>query len=138
MPPDKALGADGFNGQFLKSCWNVIKEDIYKLCFDFFDGKLNLESVNMDMARGQDLAFKGSAKLSGACGRLMCCLSYEADLYKDLKKKLPEIGSFVKIKDTNQEGKGKVIDQNVLKQEVVVELESGAEVIASIKNLKRI
>jgi hypothetical protein len=47
MPLDKAPGPDGFNGQFLKSCWHIIKEDIYQLSFDFYDGNLNLESINM-------------------------------------------------------------------------------------------
>jgi hypothetical protein len=47
MPLDKAPGPDGFNGQFLKSCWHIIKEHIYKLCFDFYEGNLNLESINM-------------------------------------------------------------------------------------------
>jgi hypothetical protein len=43
---DKASGPDGFNGLFLKKCWPVIKEDFYKLCQDFFDGSVNLESIN--------------------------------------------------------------------------------------------
>jgi hypothetical protein len=47
MPLDKAPGPDGFNGQFLKSCWHIIKEDIYKLCYEFYEGNLNLESINM-------------------------------------------------------------------------------------------
>jgi hypothetical protein len=47
MPLDKAPRPDGFNGQFLKTYWHVIKEDIYQLCFDFYEGNLNLESINM-------------------------------------------------------------------------------------------
>jgi hypothetical protein len=47
MTVEKALGPDGFNGQFLKNCWHIIKEDIYKLFFDFYDVNLNLESINM-------------------------------------------------------------------------------------------
>jgi hypothetical protein len=47
MPVDKAPGPDGFNGQFLKSCWHIIKQDIYQLCFDFYEGKLDIESINM-------------------------------------------------------------------------------------------
>jgi hypothetical protein len=47
LPIDKTPGPDGFNGQFLKSCWHIIKEDIYQLCFDFYEGNLNLESINM-------------------------------------------------------------------------------------------
>jgi hypothetical protein len=47
MTVEKALGPDGFNVQFLKICWHIIKEDIYKLFFDFYDVNLNLESINM-------------------------------------------------------------------------------------------
>jgi hypothetical protein len=46
MPADKALGSDGFNGHFIKSCWDIIKEDFYTLCFDFFNGSLDLETIN--------------------------------------------------------------------------------------------
>lgn len=46
MPTDKAPGPDGFNGLFLKKCWNIIKEDIYKLCFDFFQGNIDLTAIN--------------------------------------------------------------------------------------------
>jgi hypothetical protein len=46
MSSDKALGPDGFNGLFLKKCWDLIKEDVYTLCFDFFNGDLNLEAIN--------------------------------------------------------------------------------------------
>ena len=46
MPADRAPGPDGFNGAFLKACWPTIKEDFYKLCNQFFDGNLNLESIN--------------------------------------------------------------------------------------------
>ena len=42
MPLDRAPGPDGFNGCFLKSCWHIIKHDFYKLCADFYDGKLDL------------------------------------------------------------------------------------------------
>ena len=46
MPPDRALGPDGFNGAFLKACWPLIKEDFYHLCNEFHKGTLNLESLN--------------------------------------------------------------------------------------------
>jgi hypothetical protein len=46
MPVDKAPGPDGFNGVFLKKCWNIIREDIYQLCFDFFNGRVDLQAIN--------------------------------------------------------------------------------------------
>jgi hypothetical protein len=46
IPPDKAPGPDGFNGKFIKKCWGIIKEDIYKLCLDFFDGAVDLQTIN--------------------------------------------------------------------------------------------
>ena len=47
MLADKAHGPDGFNGHFLKTSWHIVKHDIYHLCFDFYEGKLNIESINM-------------------------------------------------------------------------------------------
>jgi hypothetical protein len=46
MPTDKAPGPDGFNGLFMKKCWNIIKEGVYQLYFDFFDGKIDLHAIN--------------------------------------------------------------------------------------------
>jgi hypothetical protein len=46
FPTDKTPGPDGFNGKFLKKCWQVIKEDFYKLIEDFYNEKINLESIN--------------------------------------------------------------------------------------------
>lgn len=79
----------------------------------------NLESITMDMAKIQGLAGKGSGKISGVCGKLMCCLAYEVEVYEVLMKNLPAIGS--KIKTTK--GMGTVIDQNIIKQSVLVDIE---------------
>jgi hypothetical protein len=46
MPTDKSPGPNGFNGMFIKKCWPIIREDIYKLFFDFFDNKVNLAPIN--------------------------------------------------------------------------------------------
>lgn len=80
----------------------------------------NFEPVSMKTAKIQKLSLS-SGKISGICGRLMCCLSYEYDIYRELSKGLPKEGQNV---DTEQ-GKGKVISVNVLKRLVYVELEDG-------------
>ena len=46
IPTDKAPGPDAFNGLFMKKCWQIIKEDFYKLCDAFFELDVNLESIN--------------------------------------------------------------------------------------------
>jgi hypothetical protein len=46
LPIDKAPEPDGFNGQFLKSCWRIIKFDFYNICSDFHDGLVSLQSIN--------------------------------------------------------------------------------------------
>lgn len=46
MPNDKAPRPDGFNGLFLKKCWHIIKDDIYALCEDFYNGNLDIQSIN--------------------------------------------------------------------------------------------
>ena len=46
MPPDKSPGPDGFNGTFLKKCWNNVKDLFYRLCADFYDGRIPLDSIN--------------------------------------------------------------------------------------------
>ncbi len=81
------------------------------------------ELVSVKMAKEQNLALNPT-KISGVCGRLMCCLSYEFATYVDLKKDLPKVGKHI----VTRSGKGKVIRQNVLSQTVTVELEEGGEV----------
>jgi hypothetical protein len=46
IPLDKAPGPDGFNGCFLKTCWDIVAPDFYKLCQDFAEGRLFLDSIN--------------------------------------------------------------------------------------------
>ena len=46
LPPDKAPGPDGFNNNFIKSCWHFIKDDFYALCTDFQENLVCLQSIN--------------------------------------------------------------------------------------------
>lgn len=99
-----------------------------ELCCAKFSG--NIPSISTDMARVQQIAHRGSDRISGACGRLMCCLAYEAEQYKELLAEMPELHSFVKTK----EGKGEVIELNALKQELRVKLEDNQ--IITVKNIE--
>ncbi|HLV99809.1 MAG TPA: stage 0 sporulation family protein [Ktedonobacterales bacterium] len=86
--------------------------------------------VSIKMAKEQGLPLN-PAKISGVCGRLMCCLAYENDLYIEAKKGMPAVGAFI---DTPS-GLGKVIGINVIKQSAEVMLESGATVQVPVNEL---
>ena len=75
--------------------------------------------IHINMAKIQKIALNQS-KVSGLCGRLMCCLSYESEFYKECLQKYPKLRDNVETK----KGKGKVIEINVLKKYIIVELES--------------
>lgn len=77
----------------------------------------DFSSVTIDMAKEQDLALN-TTKLSGLCGRLMCCLAYEQKNYVAVKKMVPEVG----IKVHTPDGPGTVVSIMSLKEEVSVEL----------------
>ncbi|MBU1122187.1 MAG: stage 0 sporulation family protein [Candidatus Omnitrophota bacterium] len=80
----------------------------------------SFEPVSMKMAKTQRLPLT-SGKISGICGRLMCCLFYEYKTYRDLAKGLPKEGQTIET----PQGKGKVISVNVLKRTVCVDLGDG-------------
>jgi len=92
-----------------------------ELCCTKFMNRFELVSVKM--AKEQNLALNPT-KISGICGRLMCCLAYEYPTYMELKKDLPKVGKHI----VTNAGKGKIIRQNVLRQSVTVELEEGGEI----------
>ncbi len=78
--------------------------------------------VSIKMAKEQGLSLNPT-KISGACGRLMCCLNYEQEGYEEALKKLPKVGAIV----STPAGKGKVESLNILKGKVYVRLEDSAE-----------
>ena len=77
-------------------------------CASFLD---DFQPVSIKMAKTQNLSLNPT-KISGTCGRLMCCLKYEQDAYEDLIRNSPKLDSFV---DT-PEGRGTVIEQDLLRQ----------------------
>ncbi len=91
-----------------------------------------LGNVSSEMAEVQQIAHRGSERLSGICGRLKCCLAYEKDLYEELSSKLPAVGTKVRTKH----GRGVVIGWHTLKSSVNVKLdpekEGDKEVIVEI------
>ena len=80
----------------------------------------DFEPVSIKMAKVQNLSLNPT-KISGICGRLMCCLKYENDVYMELRKGLPDNGEKVKTRD----GMGKVVDTNILESKVRVRLYTG-------------
>ncbi len=79
-------------------------------------------TVSIRMAKEQELPLNPS-KISGACGRLLCCLTYEYEMYRELRGQLPKVGTMV----STPVGDAKVTQLNVLKQTVVLTLvETGA------------
>ena len=92
------------------------------LCCSTFLG--DFASVSIKMAKEQNLSLNPT-KISGICGRLMCCLNYEQSTYEDIRKRMPKVGSIVK---TN-EGTGEVFSNNIVKESVKVKLRKGEEEI---------
>lgn len=90
----------------------------------------NLEPVTMKMAKNQKATLDPS-KISGRCGRLMCCLRYEDKVYEDLKHSLPRKGSIVKT----TEGIGEVVNCDVLQQQVTIELNNGNKICVSTRDI---
>jgi cell fate regulator YaaT (PSP1 superfamily) len=90
----------------------------------------NLDRVSVKMAKEQSVSLNPE-KISGLCGRLMCCLAFEYDAYQDMKKDVPKCGKMIHTR----EGRGKVIRQNILQGEIAVELEDGREITVNISDL---
>lgn len=90
----------------------------------------DFEPVSVRMAKEQQLSLNPS-KISGVCGRLMCCLTYEHPIYQELRKHLPRLGKRIKV----PEGEGKIIRYNLIRQTVTLEMAEGQEVELSLSQL---
>ncbi len=88
-------------------------------CSQFLD---DFQPVSIKMAKTQNLSLNPT-KISGTCGRLMCCLKYEQEAYEDLLKTSPKADSFVDTPD----GRGTVVEVNLLRQSVKVRMEEEPE-----------
>lgn len=95
-------------------------------CASFLD---DFQPVSIKMAKTQNLSLNPT-KISGTCGRLMCCLKYEQDAYEDLLRTSPKPDSFV---DTPG-GRGTVTEIDLLRQRVKVRMEDQPEVVSTYAN----
>jgi cell fate regulator YaaT (PSP1 superfamily) len=89
--------------------------------------------VSIKMAKEQDLPLD-PMKISGVCGRLLCCLAYEHGQYHDMKEKMPKKGQMV----STPSGDGRVVALNLVKETVSVELESRAVTEVPLSKVKGI
>jgi cell fate regulator YaaT (PSP1 superfamily) len=80
----------------------------------------DFEPVSLRMARDQNLVLN-PMRISGACGRLMCCLRYEHPLYEEFARAVPAVGA----RACTPQGEGRVVGHDVPRQEVVVALDAG-------------
>ena len=80
----------------------------------------DFEAVSIKMAKEQNISLNPS-KISGNCGRLMCCLKYEDEAYQEKLKKLPRLGAIVKTQD----GEGEIDNIEILKERVRVKIKDG-------------
>ncbi len=113
----KRLGGNGMCGR--------------ELCCCSFLG--NFETVSIKMAKEQNISLNPS-KISGNCGRLMCCLKYEQDVYEEKLKRLPKIGAIVKTED----GVGEVCGVETLKERIKVRLTDADDIFYKRYDVKDI
>ena len=100
-------------------------------CCSTFLGEF--QPVSIKMAKEQSLSLNPT-KISGTCGRLMCCLKYEQDVYEQLLKITPKVGAIVNSPD----GKGQVIDSNLLTGMIKVRLDKNPDAAPRIYNKKEL
>lgn len=106
------------------------------MCCNTFIGEF--DNVSIKMAKNQSLSLNPQ-KISGTCGKLLCCIKYENDTYTALRADLPDVGDIVYL----EEGSGKVLSVDVLNKKIKVKLSEDkiefieSKAIKSIKHFKK-
>ncbi len=90
----------------------------------------DFEPVSVRMAKEQQLSLNPN-KISGICGRLMCCLTYEYSAYQEVRRHLPRVGKRIQT----PEGEGKIIRYNLIRETVTMELEDKRELEVPLADL---
>ncbi len=101
------------------------------ICCNSFLG--DFQPVSIKMAKEQNLSLNPT-KISGTCGRLMCCLKYEQSTYEEMLKFVPRVDAIVETPD----GRGTVIENNVLSGLVKVKITNGEDSVINIYDAKNI
>lgn len=99
-------------------------------CAQFLDGFM---PVSIKMAKTQNLSLNPT-KISGTCGRLMCCLKYEQEAYQDLLRSTPRVNALVSTPD----GKGVVIEQNLLTRKLTVRLDKDPDAAPKVYTVDQV
>lgn len=97
-------------------------------CHRFLEG---FDSITTDMVKLQQIA-QGNEKISGACGRLMCCLGYEADYYREMNQKMPQVGKELKT----PKGRGVVVARNLLNQTLEVQISEEERIVYKLDEVR--
>ena len=108
----------------------------YGLCGQEFCCKKflpKIPSVTMESVRVQNMAYKGTEKLSGQCGKLMCCLNYETAQYRELIEKFPKFGNEV----TYKKKKGNVVGLDVLNEKIKIKFDNNNIKIVPLNELEK-
>ncbi|MHB0866394.1 MAG: PSP1 domain-containing protein [Thermoleophilia bacterium] len=101
-----------------------------RMCCTMFAG--DQQPVSIRMAKEQNLPLN-PMKISGICGRLMCCLKYENRCYREFKQKAPSRGTMV----STSQGDGPIVDYVIPKEKVVVDIGEGHRIEAALDDLQR-
>ncbi len=90
-----------------------------------------LNPVSIKMAKEQNLSLN-SMKISGPCGRLLCCLSYEYDFYREEKRKMPSEGSRLKVRDEMV----KISEVNILSKKIYLNSADGRLMVVPFEKVR--
>jgi len=110
-----------------KMCGGIGRCGRQTCCSSFME---NFEPVSIRMAKEQGLSLNPT-KISGLCGRLMCCLTFEDGTYRELKKGFPKLGKKV----VTRSGEGKVLRHDVIGRQIVIGLGDGSEVQVKLDDI---
>ncbi|MBE9529842.1 MAG: stage 0 sporulation family protein [Proteobacteria bacterium] len=101
-----------------------------EICCSAFIEKFGPVSIRMAKEQGLSL---NPTKISGQCGRLMCCLTFEYEMYKKIKSQFPKVGETIKTKN----GNGKVIRHNTIFNRVAIRLDDGQDIEVGLDKILR-